>query len=101
MNHLKSLKISNSPLLLIGCSILSFGVTHFYFSNSDNPKVTNIIGQILLFPVYVIDGFFSLLGNTTFILSNPIVIFLILLITYSGIVFIGGKIFEWRNSENE
>jgi hypothetical protein len=100
MNHLKSLKISNSPLLLVACSILSFSVTNFYFSNAENQKITNIIGQILLFPVYIIDGIFSFLGSPT-ILSNPITIFLILLITYSGIVFIGGKIFQWRNQESE
>ena len=100
MNHFKSVKVGNSPLLLLGCIIISFGVTHFYFKNTDSPKIENIIGHILLFPVYIVDGLVSLFGFNS-VMSNPIVIFLVLLITYSIIAFIAVKIFEWRHSEEQ
>ncbi|MEP7168572.1 MAG: hypothetical protein ABI855_04325 [Bacteroidota bacterium] len=100
MNHFKTLKIGNSPLLLMGCTIIAFGVTHFYFANTNTPKIANIIGHLLLFPIYLVDGIGSLIGFNS-ILSNPIAIFLILFITYSGIVIVASKIFEWRNSAEE
>jgi hypothetical protein len=100
LNHFKSLKIGNSPLLLMGCTIIAFGVTHFYFAASETPKIANIIGNLLLFPVLLVNEIVSRFGSGT-ILDNPIAIFLILFITYSGIVFIASKIFEWRRTDNE
>ncbi|HKR06641.1 MAG TPA: hypothetical protein VJY62_18550 [Bacteroidia bacterium] len=100
MNHFKSLKIGNSPLLMMGCTIIAFGVTHFYFANGESPKIAIIIGHILLFPVYLVDGIVSFLDIDS-ILSNPIAIFLVLFITYSCIVVVASKIFEWRRSGSE
>lgn len=98
MNHFKSVKVGNSPLLIIGCIIISFGVTHFYFENNNNLKIENIIGHILLFPVYLVEGLISLLGFNG-VLGNPVAVFLVLLMTYSSIVFAICKIFEWNHSE--
>lgn len=100
MNHFKSINISNNPLLVMGCTVIAFGVTHFYFVQNDSPSVTKVIGNILLFPVSLFEktanwiGFINLTGN-------PVVIFLILLFTYSCIALTGNKIIKWRKTSNE
>jgi len=84
----------------MGCTLIAFGVTHFYFANAQTPKIANIIGNLLLFPVLLVNEIVSLFGFRS-ILSDPIAIFLVLFVTYSGIVFISTKIFEWRRSDSE
>lgn len=97
MNHFKSLKIGNSPLLIMGCIIIAFGVTHFYYGNADSPKIELIIGHILLFPIYFVDGIISRFGFNS-IMNSPVIVFLVLLFTYACIVLIMRKIFAGRRS---
>lgn len=98
MNHFKSLKIGNNPLLVMGCTIIAFGVTHFYFKDADSSKIAQIIGHIMLSPVYMFEEIANWIGFEN-LRNNSIIIFLVLLFSYSSVVLITNKIFEWRRSD--
>ena len=97
MNHFKSLKVGNNPLLIMGCTIIAFGVTHFYYRDYDTSKMMQIIGNILLFPVRIFDLVAGILGWEN-IRNNVIIIFLVLLLSYSFVALATNKILEWRRS---
>ena len=97
MNHFKSLKVGNNPLLIMGCTIIAFGVTHFYFKDADPSKMMQIIGNILLFPVRIFDLIAGTLGLEN-IRNNAIIIFLVLLLSYSFVALATNKILEWRRA---
>lgn len=99
MNHFKSLKIGNNPLLIVGCTIIAFGVTHFYFRSDASPKIAAIIGHLLLLPVYLFDEISSRFFNVDYS-GNPVVVFFVLLLSYSFIALVISKIFEWRRPSN-
>jgi hypothetical protein len=82
MNHFKSLKIGNSLLLFIGCSIIAFSVTHFYFKDPESPKITAVLGHILLSPFYVFESITLKLGLTDFT-HSAYAVFFVLFFSYA------------------
>lgn len=99
MNHFKSLKVGTSPLLFVGCTIVAFGVTSFYFKNSESPQIANVIGHILLFPVYLFEEIANRMGTTDYS-GNAVVVFFVLLLSYSIVAFTINKIIGWRQTDN-
>lgn len=91
MNNFKSLKIGTVPLLLAGCSVIAFGVTHFYFKNPELPEISDIFGHLLLFPVYLFEEIAARFGNSD-VTSNIVVVFSVLMVTYSFLVIGTNKI---------
>jgi hypothetical protein len=99
MNHFKSLKIGTNPLLVIGCILIAFSLTHFYFTNIESPKIAQIIGHIMLFPVYVFEEICNRIGFSD-LTRNAIVVFLVLVFSYSCVVLVISKILKWIKSGN-
>ena len=100
MNHFKSLKIGNNPLLVMGCTVIAFGVTQFYYTDADPSKLMHIIGSILLFPARVFNFIAGQIGLED-LRNNAIIIFLVLLLSYSFVALAANKILEWRSAENQ
>lgn len=100
MNHFKSLSIGSYPLLIMGCTAIAFGLTHFYFMDGSNTQIIQVVGHILLFPVFIFGEIMMRIGRND-LMQNVIVIFMVLLFTYSFIAICTNKIFEWRRADNQ
>ncbi|GEM_PF-2738222 len=93
MNHFKTVRIGNNPLLVIGSAALAFGITHFYFNQSDAEGIIPMLGHILLIPYYLFASACKLFGFQE-LADKVVIIFIVLMISYSAIAFFISKITE-------
>lgn len=82
MNHRTLNKEHSIHVVLMGCMLLSWGVTCYYFDNLVPNGVISDLSKVLLYPVKLTD---NLLGNiSNFNISgHPLWMFMVLWITYS------------------
>lgn len=98
MNHFKTIPVGTNPMILVACTALAFGVTHFHFNEEYYGGLVHTIGQILLTPAYLFDEISHFLNINCS--SHVVCVFFSLVTTYSLIALTFTRLFRTRKVQN-